>query len=116
MSNEIIKPPTSSNNSLATLKYTGERMFVKFNASCLKQDKIAFNQEKVVSIYIVYDLKSTLHYDEDITLENGLFDAVKLTKNDGISTNILAMVLDLMEKELFHILVLIMMILQSMTY
>ena len=86
MSDEMIKPSATSNNSLApTLKYTGKRMNVKFNGSCLKQDKITFNHGKIVSIYIVYALKSTLNYDEDITLEYCLFGAAKLTKNADIS-------------------------------
>ena len=38
---EIIK---STDNILApTLKCTGIKMYVKFNGSCLKQDKIKFN-------------------------------------------------------------------------
>ena len=41
LSNEIIKPP---DNTLAlTVKYSGKRIYVKFNGSCLKQDKITFN-------------------------------------------------------------------------
>ena len=60
-------------------------MRVKFNGSCLKQDKITFNQGKIVNIYIVYYLNSTLSYNEDITLEICLFDAVKSTKNAYIS-------------------------------
>ena len=59
-------------------------MRVKFNGSCLKQDKIMFNHG-IVNIYIVYSLKSTLNYNEVITLENCLFGAVKLTKNADIS-------------------------------
>ena len=81
-------------------------MYVKFNGSCLKQDKITFNHGKIVNIYIVYTLKSTLNYDEDITPENCLFDAVKITKNADISKYKYSdMVLGLMEKEFFHILV-----------
>ena len=60
-------------------------MYVKFNGSCLKQDEVTFNHGTIVNIYIVYDLKSTLNYDEDIALENCLFSAIKLTKNADIS-------------------------------
>ena len=82
MSDEVIKPP---DNTLAPeLIYYGEKMRVKFNGSCLKQDKIMFNHG-IVNIYIVYSLKSTLNYTEVITLENCLFGAVKLTKNADIS-------------------------------
>ena len=53
-SDEVIEP---SDNTLApTVKYTGKRMYVKFNRSFLKQDKITFNHGKIVNIYIVYDL------------------------------------------------------------
>ena len=49
----------------------------------MEQDKITFNHEKSVNIYIVYDLKSNLN-NFDPTLENCLFGAVKLTKNSDI--------------------------------
>ena len=56
MSNEIIKPPNISDNSLApALSYIGNKTRVKFNGGCLKQDRIT-------------------------TLDNSLFGAVKLTK------------------------------------
>ena len=71
LSNEINKPPSTSDNSLApTLKCTDKRIYVKLNRSCLKQDNITFNHGKIVNIYIVYDLNSTLNYNDDITLEN----------------------------------------------
>ena len=77
-------------------------MYVKFSGSCLKQDKITCNQGKIVNMYNVYALKSTLNYDEDITLENCLFGAVKITKNADANLNVKDTVLDLMEKEFFH--------------
>ena len=78
MSDEVIKPP---DNTLAPeLFYSGKQMRVKFNASCLKQDKITFNHGKIVKMYIVYALKSTLNHNQDITLENCLFAAVNLIK------------------------------------
>ena len=61
-------------------------MYVKINGICLKQDRVIFNHGKIVNIYNVYGLKSTLNYNEDISLENCLFSAVKLTKNADIST------------------------------
>ena len=59
LSNEIIITPTTYTKITPTLKYTGKEIDVKFDESCLKQDKITFNHGKIVSIYIVYDLKST---------------------------------------------------------
>ena len=48
LSNEIIKP---ADNTLApTVNYTGKVIYVQFNRSCLKQDKIKFNHGKIVNI------------------------------------------------------------------
>ena len=59
-------------------------MYLEFNGGCLKQDKITYNHGKIANIYIVYDLKSNLNYNDDFTLENSLFRPVKLTNNaDG---------------------------------
>ena len=58
LSDEIIQTP---DNTLAPeLIYSGKRLYVKFNGSCLKQDKITFNHGKTVNICIVYALKLTL--------------------------------------------------------
>ena len=62
-------------------------MYVKFNGTYLKQEKIILNHGKIVNIYIVYLLKSTLNYNEDIILDNCLFGTVKLTKNADISNH-----------------------------
>ena len=66
--------------NLPTLKYISKRNNIKFYGSCLKQDKNTFNHGKIVNIYIVSDLQSTRNYNADITLENCLFGAVKITK------------------------------------
>ena len=74
--NEIIKPPTTSNNCLAPeLSYFINKTRVKFNGSCLKQDKITYTHGTIVNIYIVYKLSSDL--DFVFALENCLFSAVK---------------------------------------
>ena len=81
LSNEIIK---SLDNTLApTVKYTGKKIYVKYNESCLKQDQITFNHGKTINIYIAYDLKSNFNNFVP-TLEDCLFGAVKLTKNSDI--------------------------------
>ena len=59
-------------------------MYLEFNEGCLKQDKCTYNHGKIVNIYIVYDLKSTVNYDVDFTLENYFFGALKLTKNADV--------------------------------
>ena len=38
------------------LSYFGTKTRVEFNGSCLKQDKIAYNHETIVNIYIVYEI------------------------------------------------------------
>ena len=77
-------------------------MYVEFNGSCLKQNKITLNHGKTINIYIAYDLKSPLNYNVNITFENCLSRAAKLTENTEINKeNILDMVLDLMEKRTF---------------
>ena len=75
---EVIKPP--NNNLVLTVKYTGKSMYIKFNGSCLKQDKITFNHRQTVKKYTVYDFKSNLH-NFCPTLQTYLICAVKLIKN-----------------------------------
>ena len=75
-------------NSLAPeLSYFGTKTRVKFNGSCLKHDKVTYTHGTIVNIYNVYELSSNLNYNVNITLENCLFGAVKLTKNANIRKN-----------------------------
>ena len=84
MSDEVLKPPINNNSLAPKLGYINEKMFVKFNGSCLiKQDKFTSNK-KIVNIYIVYDLDLNLN-NFDATLENCLFGAIKLTKNSDMN-------------------------------
>ena len=47
MSDESIKPPSTSTNILnPLLNYVGTKIRVEFKGSCLKQDKISLNHEK----------------------------------------------------------------------
>ena len=47
MSDEVTKPPTIPDNSLApSLDYMNTKASVKFNGTCLKEDKITFTHEK----------------------------------------------------------------------
>ena len=56
MSDESIKPPTTTNKMLNPLvDYAGTKIRVKFNEDCLKQEKFTFNQVKIGNIYIVYE-------------------------------------------------------------
>ena len=52
LSDESIKPPTTTYNVLNTLlDYYGNKIRVKFNGSCLKQDKVTFAHRTIVNIY-----------------------------------------------------------------
>ena len=67
-------------NSFApALNYVCNKKRVKFDGSCLKQDKMAYTYGEIVNLYIVYELSSNLH-NFAFVLENCLFVASKLTK------------------------------------
>ena len=51
LSDESIKPPTTSDNSLnPALNYYGTKERVKYTGSCLKQSNISCNHGKIVNI------------------------------------------------------------------
>ena len=89
-----------------SLNYLDTKAKVEFKGDSLKQEKISFDDGKVVSIYIVYEINKNVNMNSYLSLENYLFGTVKLTKIlILISTNILDMVLDLIEKDFFHLLI-----------
>ena len=60
LSDEIIKPPTTSDNSLnSKVSYYGSKARLEFRGSCLKQNKSTLNHGKIVNTYIVYELNKT---------------------------------------------------------
>ena len=66
LSNESIKSPTTSDNSLnPRLGYYGTKVRVKFTGSCLKQPTFTFNYKKILSIYIVYELGASTSHSSD---------------------------------------------------
>ena len=82
ISNESIKPPTTSDNSLnPRLSYNDTKRKVQFTGSCLKQPKFTFTHKKVVNFYIIYELGASSSNVNDPTIKNCLFGAVTLTKN-----------------------------------
>ena len=90
LSNESIKPPTTSDNSLTPiLNYYGTKTKVSFDMSCLKQDKVTFNHGKIVNIYIVYGIIRIANINgnrnSNLTVQNALFGAVSLTKNADVN-------------------------------
>ena len=85
MSNEKIISITRSNyNQAPSLAYDDVRTKLKSVGALLTQDKITYNHGSIVNIYIVYRLSPSII--SDITLENYLFGAVKLTKILKITT------------------------------
>ena len=57
LSNENIKAPAASNNSLAlVLIYINTKSQVKLDLSCIKQVKLTFTHKQVVNIYIFYEI------------------------------------------------------------
>ena len=107
MFDQILTPPSVSNNSLATaLNYINTTMRVKFDGSCLKQDKVTFTLKQVVNIDLVYEITlwpSTI--GQDFVLGNSLFFTdVNLRKMllILINMNILAMRLYFMHTGVFH--------------
>ena len=86
ISNESIKPPTTSHdNSLnPRLSYSDTKIKVQFTRSCLKQPKFTFTHKKVVNIYTVYELGASSSHSSEPTIKNCLLGAVTLTKNADI--------------------------------
>ena len=85
ISNESIKPPTTSDNNLnPRLSYYGTKIRVQFTRSCLRKPNFTFTHKKVVNIYIVYELGASSSHINDPTIKNGLFGAVTSTENADI--------------------------------
>ena len=85
LSDESIKPPATSDNSLSPLiDYFGNKIRLKFKGDCLKQDKVTYTHRKTVNIYIVYELGTSGSHSNNPTLENCLFGALTLNKNADI--------------------------------
>ena len=86
MSDKNITAPTTADYSLnPQLSYLGTKAIVEFKRSCLEQDKIKYDHQKIVNIYIVYEISKNYDIRSYPTLENCLFDAVPLTKNTDIA-------------------------------
>ena len=62
----------------------GTKARVGFNGGCSKQDSVAFNHKKLVNIYIVCEISKNINISNYPILENCLFWAVSLDKNDDI--------------------------------
>ena len=103
LSNESIKPPTTSDDSLAPeLDYYDTKIRVKFTG-CLKQSTISYTHGQIVNISIIYKLGASSSNDNDSTLKKCLFGAVTLTKILTWKSMVtLVMELGLIEDQVFH--------------
>ena len=85
LSNESIKPPTTTNNSRTPeLNFYGTKTRVKFTRSCLKKSSHILTHTHIVNISIDYELAASSSNEGDPTIKNCLFGAVSLTKNADI--------------------------------
>ena len=66
------------------LRYYVTKTRVEFNGNYLKQDKITYTHRKIVNIYIVYEIVGSSGRNNQPTLQNAQFGAVKLTKTANI--------------------------------
>ena len=84
--NESIRAISTSDNILnPTLScYDAKKNSSKIYWRLFKQPKVLCTHEKVVHIYIVYELGAASSNDSDPTLKNCLFGAVALTKNTDV--------------------------------
>ena len=90
LSDENIKPPTTSDNSLTPiLNYYGTKTKVYFDGDCLKQDNVTINHGKIVNIYIVYEIIRIANINgnkkSNITVQNALFGGLLLTKSANVN-------------------------------
>ena len=86
MSHEFINSSSAANNIInPLLSYAVTKARVKFDGSCLKQEKITYTYGKIENIFIFCDINKNYSTSSYPVLENCLFGAVKLTKNSNIS-------------------------------
>ena len=64
--------------------YDTNKIRVKLDGGCLKQDQDTLLNGGIVNIYIFYDLSKNINISNYPTIENRLFGAIKLTKNADI--------------------------------
>ena len=68
------------------LVWYGSKIKLKFNGSCVKQNKASFNPRNVVNVFIAYELDT---WSQDLTAafasEDCLCGSLKLTKNADLN-------------------------------
>ena len=61
------------------------RLGVTFNGNYLEQNKLGYAHGSIVNICIVYSLKNRSIDSPDLTVKNGLFGGIKITKDVNTS-------------------------------
>ena len=81
LSEESIKPPVTSDNTLNPLidYYYNNKMSLKFKETCLKQHILHYKHKNIINIYIVHELGTSSSNNSDPTLKSCLFGADTLT-------------------------------------
>ena len=64
ISGESVKTPTTVNNIFKPLLEYDNKLKLKFNGSCLKQDKVTYDHGKIVNIYIVNEISKNYNTRE----------------------------------------------------
>ena len=89
------------------LSYNTNKIRVKFDEGCLKQDPRSLFFGGIVNVYIVYEISKNINISDYPKLENCLFGAIKSAKNCTFDKyGYLVMELDLIDSEIFHFLAL----------
>ena len=86
LSDERINSIKTSNYGITPylIYYNTNKIRVKFDGSCLKQNPGSLVHGGIVNAYIVYEISKNINISDYPALENCLFGAVSLTKNADI--------------------------------
>ena len=79
----IISTTTSTDKSAMKTIYDNTKTKVRFNGDLLRENQVTYNHGPLVNIYIVYE-RTPDTKTSNITLENCLFGAIKLTMNADV--------------------------------
>ena len=79
----IISTTTSTDKSAMKTIYDNTKTKVRFNGDLLRENQVTYNHGPLANIYIVYE-RTPDTKTSNITLENCLFGAIKLTMNADV--------------------------------
>ena len=83
--NESLEVVSRTDNTLTpSINYYGDKVRLRFTRSVLQQKAVTYSHEKIVNLYVVYEITNSYNTGNYPTLENALFGAIKLTENAEI--------------------------------